>query len=133
MVWDVIAYNTRSLLVLIRGTMASCTTCVATNEMAARSHFSTRQCSASQGKGQDCIHTVITLPCPARFPDLSPIEHIWDHLRQRVGHSTSLNELEARLQQIWNEMSQEIIQNLYVSMPDRIVSCIRARGCSIEY
>ncbi|GFV25203.1 transposable element Tcb2 transposase [Trichonephila clavipes] len=85
------------------------------------------------GKGQDCIHTVITLPCPARFLDLSPIEHIWDHLRQRVGHSTSLNELEARFQQIWNEMSQEIIQNLYVSMPDRIVSCIRARECSIEY
>ncbi|GFU99332.1 hypothetical protein TNCV_862271 [Trichonephila clavipes] len=30
----------------------------------------------------------------------------------RVGHPTSLNELETRLQQIWNEMSQDIIREL---------------------
>ncbi|GFU98996.1 transposable element Tcb2 transposase [Trichonephila clavipes] len=29
---------------------------------------------------QDWLCTVTTLPWPARFPDLSPIEHIWDHL-----------------------------------------------------
>ncbi|GFU98893.1 transposable element Tcb1 transposase [Trichonephila clavipes] len=82
---------------------------------------------------QDCFRTMTTLPWPARSPDLSPIEHIWDHLGRRVGHPTSLNELEARLQQIWNQMSQDIIQNLYASMPDRIASCIRARGGSIGY
>ncbi|GFY12624.1 hypothetical protein TNCV_2448151 [Trichonephila clavipes] len=47
---------------------------------------------------------------------------------RRVGHPTSLNELKERLPQIWNEMSQDIVQNFYVSMPDRITSCIRARG-----
>ncbi|GFT10128.1 uncharacterized protein TNCV_1115601 [Trichonephila clavipes] len=46
---------------------------------------------------------------------------------------TNLNELEASLQQIWNEMSQDIIQNLYTSMPDRIASCIHARGGSARY
>ncbi|GFT42426.1 transposable element Tcb2 transposase [Trichonephila clavipes] len=56
---------------------------------------------------QDCLHFVTTLPRPARFPYLSPIKQIWDHLGRRVGHPTSLNELEARLQQIWNEMSQD--------------------------
>ncbi|GFW45285.1 transposable element Tcb2 transposase [Trichonephila clavipes] len=45
---------------------------------------------------QDYLHSVTTLPWPARSPDLFPIEHIWDHLGQRVGHPTSLNELEAR-------------------------------------
>ncbi|GFX58191.1 transposable element Tcb2 transposase [Trichonephila clavipes] len=30
---------------------------------------------------QDGLRTVTTLPCPTRSPDLSPIEHIWDHLR----------------------------------------------------
>ncbi|GFU72710.1 transposable element Tcb2 transposase [Trichonephila clavipes] len=60
---------------------------------------------------------------PAQSPDLSPIEHIWDHLGRRVEHPTSLNELE----EIWNEMSQDIIQNAYTSMPDRIASCIHAR------
>ncbi|GFU50303.1 transposable element Tcb1 transposase [Trichonephila clavipes] len=92
--------------------------------MAARSHFSTRQYSPSYGKG-GCHKTVSalnTLPWPARSPDLSPIKHIWGHLGQPVGYPTSLNELEARLQQIWNEMSQDIIQNLYASIPDRIAS-----------
>ncbi|GFV78558.1 transposable element Tcb1 transposase [Trichonephila clavipes] len=67
---------------------------------------------------------------PSRSPYLSPTEHIWYHLGRRVGHPTRLNELGARLQQLWNEMSQDIIQNLYASMPDRIASCIRARGDS---
>ncbi|GFS76308.1 transposable element Tcb1 transposase [Trichonephila clavipes] len=82
---------------------------------------------------QDCLRTVTTLPCPTRSPDLSSIDPILDHLGRRVGHPTNLNELEARLQQIWNEMSQDIIQNLYASMPDRIASCIRARGGSTRY
>ncbi|GFU08164.1 transposable element Tcb2 transposase [Trichonephila clavipes] len=81
---------------------------------------------------QDCLRTVTTLPWPARSPDLSPIENIGSHLGRRVGHPTSLNELGARLQQIWNEMSQDIIQNFCASMPDRIVSCIRDRGWVIK-
>ncbi|GFX82178.1 transposable element Tcb2 transposase [Trichonephila clavipes] len=44
---------------------------------------------------QDCFRTVSTLSWPVRSPDLSGIEHIWDHLGQRFGHPTSLNELEA--------------------------------------
>ncbi|GFT06527.1 transposable element Tcb2 transposase [Trichonephila clavipes] len=67
---------------------------------------------------QNCLRTITSLPWPALSPDLSPIEHIWDHLGWRVEHPTSLNELEAGLQQIWNEMSQDIIQKLYTSMPD---------------
>ncbi|GFX15013.1 transposable element Tcb2 transposase [Trichonephila clavipes] len=82
---------------------------------------------------QDCLRTVTTLPWPARSPDLSPIERIWDHLGRRVWHPTSLYKLESRLQQIWNKMSQDIIQKLYASMPDRITSYIRSRGGSIGY
>ncbi|GFV99983.1 transposable element Tcb2 transposase [Trichonephila clavipes] len=115
MVWGVIAYNTRSPLVLIRGTMTSC------------NHMCCHSCNGSQEPffnmtmlgltRQICIRTVTTLPWPTRSPDLSPTEHIWDNLGRRVEHPTSLNELEARLQQIWKEMSQVIIQNLYASMP----------------
>ncbi|GFV53548.1 HTH_Tnp_Tc3_2 domain-containing protein [Trichonephila clavipes] len=79
---------------------------------------------------QDSLHTVTTLPWPDRSSDLSPIEHIWDRLGQRVGHPTSLNELEARLLQIWKEISQDMTQNTYVSMPDRSSSCIRSSGGS---
>ncbi|GFX92200.1 transposable element Tcb2 transposase [Trichonephila clavipes] len=49
---------------------------------------------------QNCLRTVTTLPWPTQSPDLFPIDHIWDPLRRRFGHSTSLIELEARLQQI---------------------------------
>ncbi|GFW24129.1 transposable element Tcb2 transposase [Trichonephila clavipes] len=55
-----------------------------------------------------CVCTFATLPWSVRSPDLSPIERILDHLGYSVGHPTNLNELEARLQQIWNEMSQDI-------------------------
>ncbi|GFV95907.1 transposable element Tcb1 transposase [Trichonephila clavipes] len=74
---------------------------------------------------QDCIRTVSSFPWQAESPDLSAVEH---YLLRRVGHPTSLNELEARLLQIRDEMSQDIIRNLYASMSDRIASCIRARG-----
>ncbi|GFW48916.1 transposable element Tcb2 transposase [Trichonephila clavipes] len=72
---------------------------------------------------QECLHTVTTLPWPARSLDFSPIEHIWDHLGWRVEHPTSLNELEARLQQTWNEMSQDIIQKY---MPQCLIISHRA-------
>ncbi|GFU90307.1 uncharacterized protein TNCV_2784131, partial [Trichonephila clavipes] len=50
-------------------------------------HFSTRHCSASMARvSQDCLPTVTTPPWPARSPDLSPFEHIWDHLGCRVGY-----------------------------------------------
>ncbi|GFY00156.1 hypothetical protein TNCV_2835131 [Trichonephila clavipes] len=32
---------------------------------------------------QDCLLTVTTLRCPACSPNLSPIEHMRDHLRRR--------------------------------------------------
>ncbi|GFY09375.1 transposable element Tcb2 transposase [Trichonephila clavipes] len=116
-----IAYNTWSPLVLICGTMTAqryvrdiLQPRVATHATVPRSHFSTRHCSASHGKG---VTTV-----PSR---LLPFLGLPD--------PTSLNKLEARLQQIWNEMSQDIIQNLYSSMPDCIALCICARGDSTEY
>ncbi|GFT38937.1 transposable element Tcb1 transposase [Trichonephila clavipes] len=33
----------------------------------------------------ECLRTVTALSWPARSPDLSPLEHIWDHLGRRVG------------------------------------------------
>ncbi|GFS88970.1 transposable element Tcb2 transposase [Trichonephila clavipes] len=53
-------------------------------------------------ESHDCLRTVTILPLSVRFPNLSPIDHIWDHLGLRDGHSKNLNELETRLQQICN-------------------------------
>ncbi|GFX45577.1 transposable element Tcb2 transposase [Trichonephila clavipes] len=57
------------------------------------SHFSQDNAQPhTERVSQDCLLTVITLPWPARLPDFSPIEHIWDHLGRLVGHPTSWNE-----------------------------------------
>ncbi|GFS73967.1 transposable element Tcb1 transposase [Trichonephila clavipes] len=142
MVWGAIAYNTRSPLVVIRSTMTAQRYVhdilqphvlplmqrlpgAIFQQDNARYH--------TERVSQDCLHNVTTLPWSARSPYLSPIEHIWDHLGRRVGHPTSLNELEARLQQIFNGMSQDILQNFNASMPNRIASCIRATGGSTGY
>ncbi|GFY36887.1 transposable element Tcb2 transposase [Trichonephila clavipes] len=100
MVWGTIAYNTWSPIVLIRGTM---TAQRYVHDMQphvlplvqwlpgtifqqdnARPH--------TERVSQDCLRTVTTHSWPVRSPDLSPIEHFWDHLGWRVGHPTSLNE-----------------------------------------
>ncbi|GFX45041.1 DUF4817 domain-containing protein [Trichonephila clavipes] len=104
MVWGVIVYNTRSPLVLIRGTMTAQGDRVVTR------------------LSLHCCYPTLACPIPRFVSNRAYL----GHLERRIGHPTSLNELEARLQQIWNEMSQDIIQNLYASMPDRIASCIRA-------
>ncbi|GFV64926.1 transposable element Tcb1 transposase [Trichonephila clavipes] len=135
--WGVIASNTRPSLVLIRGTMTAQRYVhdILQPHVLPLMHRIPGAIS-QQGNAwlhtamvsQDNLRTVTIFLWPVRSPDLSPIEHIWDHLGRRVGHLRSLDELEARLQQIWNEMSPDIIQNLYASMPERIASCIRARG-----
>ncbi|GFT86424.1 transposable element Tcb1 transposase [Trichonephila clavipes] len=81
---------------------------------------------------QDCLRHITTLHCPSRSPDLSPIEHIWDHLERQVGQPTSVVELDSGLQQLWNEMSRDT-RNLYTSLPARIASCIHARGGQTKY
>ncbi|GFX05547.1 hypothetical protein TNCV_3434511 [Trichonephila clavipes] len=61
---------------------------------------------------QQGCHKIASTTLPP-FPDLSPIEHIWDHLGRQAGQPTSLVELQARLQKLWNEMPRDIIRNLH--------------------
>ncbi|GFV95022.1 transposable element Tcb2 transposase [Trichonephila clavipes] len=142
MEWNAIVYNTRSPLVLIRVTMTPQwyvhdivqPQLLPLMQWLPGAIFQQDNARPHTARvSQDCLRTVTTFPWPARCPDLSPIEYIWDHLGRRVGHPTSLNELEARLQQIWNEMSQDIIKNLYASMPDRIAPSICVRRASTGF
>ncbi|GFU63223.1 transposable element Tcb2 transposase [Trichonephila clavipes] len=85
MVWGDIAYNTQSPLVLIRGTMTA-QWCVhdilqphvlPTMRRLPGAIFQQDNAWPPMGRvSQDCLRTVTTLPWPARFPDLSVIEHI---------------------------------------------------------
>ncbi|GFY06001.1 transposable element Tcb2 transposase [Trichonephila clavipes] len=93
-VWGAIAYNTRSPLVLIHGTMTAQRYVhdilqphvlplmqrlpgAILQQDNARAH--------TARMSQDCLRTASTLPWPARSPELSPIEHIRDHLDGELG------------------------------------------------
>lgn len=142
LVWGAISFDSRSPLVVTRGTL----TAQRYVQDILRPHVMPLMAELSEAifqqdnarphsarVSQECLRQVETLPWPARSPDLSIIEHVWDYLGCQVGHPTRLADLEAQLQRLWAKMPQNIIRNLYDSIPARIASCIHARGGAIGY
>ncbi|GFS91038.1 transposable element Tcb2 transposase [Trichonephila clavipes] len=91
MVWNVIAYNTRSPLVLIRGTMTSQwyvlqPYVLPLMQWLSGAIFQQDNTRPHRARGSpDYLRTVTPFPLPADSPDLSSIDHIWDHLGRRLG------------------------------------------------
>lgn len=77
------------------------------------------------------------LPWPARSPDISPIEHVWDIIGKKIGYlphpPDNLNDLRVRVQEAWDEISQIEINHLIDSMPRRVNECVRNRGGPTHY
>ncbi|GFU55655.1 transposable element Tcb2 transposase [Trichonephila clavipes] len=89
MVWDAIAYDTRSYVILIHGTMTAqryvhnIFHAHVLPIMAGPPGAIFQQGSAqphTTRMSQDGLYHISTFPWSTRSPDLSPIEHIWDHL-----------------------------------------------------
>lgn len=78
-----------------------------------------------------------TLDWPARSADLNPIEHLWDKLKRRVRNlerpPNNLEELANHLTNIWEELGQNEIQSLILSMRRRCEAVIRSRGGNTQY
>ena len=57
------------------------------------------------------------LPWPARAPDLSPNEHVWDMMKRELAlypePTTTIAELQQWVQDAWNNLLQNDIQHLY--------------------
>lgn len=83
------------------------------------------------------MNNVLVLPWPARSPDLSPIEHVWDMMGRRLQHlrrpPNTLVELRQQVEIAWNEIPQEDIDSLISGMPRRTAECIRVRGDATHY
>ncbi|GFW13722.1 transposable element Tcb1 transposase [Trichonephila clavipes] len=69
---------------------------------------------------------------PARFPDLNPIEHVWDFLGRRLAARTlppvTILELRLALQDEWAAMPQQLIVTLILSMGRRCETCLAHSG-----
>ncbi|GFV13152.1 transposable element Tcb2 transposase [Trichonephila clavipes] len=74
-----------------------------------------------------CSAQHIQLPWPAYSPYISPIEHAWDLVCQRLARDlrsvASKEELFLRIQAIWNSLPQADIQNLFDSMSNSSTFC----------
>ncbi|GFW20859.1 transposable element Tcb2 transposase [Trichonephila clavipes] len=77
---------------------------------------------------QDFLHHFQTIPWPARSPDLSPVEHVWDQLKWQMPSFHSVHDLELVVHDLWPHLPQDNIRCLINSMPERVVACIAAGG-----
>ncbi|GFY00168.1 DDE_3 domain-containing protein [Trichonephila clavipes] len=80
------------------------------------------------GVAKDVLRHFQTLPWPARSPDLSPVEHVWDQLKRQMSSCHSIHDLELAVQDLWAYLPQDNIKYLISSMPDCVAACIAA-GC----
>ena len=82
-------------------------------------------------------NNVNVLPWPSRSPDLSPIEHLWDHLgrqlRRRQPQPQNRQQLEHVLHEEWRRIPADVIRRLTFSMRRRVMACINANGCHTRY
>ncbi|GFY21189.1 transposable element Tcb2 transposase [Trichonephila clavipes] len=142
MVWGAIAYDSRSILIVMRETLSG--QCYVDDLL--RSHvgpflnglpgaiFPQDNARPHTARiAQDFLRHFQTLPCPARSPDLSPVKHVWDQLKRHMPSCHSAHDLELAVQDLWAHLPQNNIRYLINSMPDRVAACIAAGGGPTRY
>ena len=77
------------------------------------------------------------LDWPAQSPDLSPIEHLWVHMKNRLNEYSTLPkgvwDIWQRVAEVWDAIPPEVCQNLINSMLRRWEAVIRAKGGHTKY
>ncbi|GFS77013.1 transposable element Tcb2 transposase [Trichonephila clavipes] len=88
---------------------------------------------------QDCLDSecIQRLVWPARFPDLNPIENVWDALGRHVAGlnypPTNKNTLIRALTEEWDKLPQQLLDNVVQSMVRHVECCITLHGGHIPY
>ena len=148
MVWGAIAFGSKSPLIVIRGTM----TAVRYVDVVLRPVVLPYVRGIEEGVFQQDNarphiartsmrfleeERIPTLPWPPRSPDLSPIEKVWDwmgiHIQNLPQPPSTLDELRHAVEDAWDAVPLEYINNQIDSIPRRLQECIRLRGGPTYY
>ena len=74
---------------------------------------------------------------PAKSPDMSPIENLWDELGSRVYQRrpppANILQLRRAIEAEWNNMPQRTVMTLFESIWRRCCACINANGSYTKY
>src|SRR5882762_4268018 len=74
---------------------------------------------------------------PAQSPDLKPIEHLWHHLKRRLGGyevpPSGITELCEQVEKEWEGIDISICQGLIESMPRRVEAVLMPKGGYTKY
>ena len=77
------------------------------------------------------------LDWPAQSPDLNPIEHLWYHLKRRLGTYQeplkSIMELWERVEEEWEKIPKQVCLDFINSMPRRLAAVFAAKGGYTKY
>jgi hypothetical protein len=77
------------------------------------------------------------LPWASQSPDLNPIENLWDQVKDQISarkdRASSLHDVFRILQEEWEKIPLDYIQNLIESMPRRCKAVIESKGYSTKY
>ncbi|GFT06453.1 transposable element Tcb2 transposase [Trichonephila clavipes] len=72
--------------------------------------------------------TIQRMEWPAFYPDLNPIEHVWDMLGRRIAARprppATVRDLEIALLEEWNSIPQSLIDNFIASMANRCAAVL---------
>ena len=82
------------------------------------------------------IHDVNVLQWPAKSPDLSPIEHLWDHLGRQLRERHGINNipyLERALRAELVRIPSQVIRKLICSMRRHCLAVLAANGGHTRY
>lgn len=79
-----------------------------------------------------------TLPWPSRSPDLNPIENVWGLIVKKVNRTNNfrpenVEELWARIQEAWNELTPDYTRAIINTMPRRLNDVIQKNGAFTKY
>ncbi|UYV84076.1 Transposase [Cordylochernes scorpioides] len=140
MVWGAIAYDSRSPLLRIQGTMTAqryvddVLRPVTLPYLQGVPNAIYQQDNARPHTArisQQALQDVQMLPWPPYSPDLSPIEHVWDIIGRRLHalpQPRSEDELWQMVEREWRAIPQDAIRTLIDSLPRRVAACIAVRG-----